>query len=245
MMNEILPEPLPKDVEELAAKLSHLKSERNRGKDLPVMMTVSRALSLLVLFGLVVVQSRCASPTTFKFADSAGLSNPPTEKIPLRIEVIDLTDTTGINDSFRKQMRFHDLSPDLPQRIQNVLSKAEFRYVAKNGYKYRINNPFVVDTGSSDALLSLRVAVMSAGYAKGQQVARHKLALLDILSIHPQAFLEVVCQLRKPPEARVLYEFDAFAISAASGQRGRALNEAVDMAVDMIVKKLVEPTTGY
>lgn len=32
-MNEILPEPFPKDVEELAAKLSHLKSERNRGKD--------------------------------------------------------------------------------------------------------------------------------------------------------------------------------------------------------------------
>ena len=32
-MNEILPEMLPKDVEELAAQLSHLKSERNRGQE--------------------------------------------------------------------------------------------------------------------------------------------------------------------------------------------------------------------
>ena len=208
--------------------------------------TTKGAPTLLILIALAVAQSSCSGSTTLKFAESAGLSNPPAGKIPLWVEVTDLTDSTGIEDSFQAQMEFHDLSPDLlSARVAVALTPDEFRYTGTTGYKHRIENPFTVVDDSDEAELLLRISVTTVGYGTREAVAPHKHGILTGLADHPQAFLEVVCQLRKPPEAAVRYEFDAIAISDATGKRGRALKEAIDIAAEMIIKKLVEPTTGY
>ncbi|MBT5319853.1 MAG: hypothetical protein HOL45_08100, partial [Chloroflexi bacterium] len=194
---------------------------------------------------VALIQISCSGPTKLKFAASAGLPNPPTEHIRLWIPKV--VDFSG---SYEEQKKFYDLSPDLSERIAVALEPVEFQYI-EDGYKHHIENPFTIVSDSTEAQMSLSIAVVDLGYGTkadaGSSLA--KFAAFGVFSLmmrdKPHGFLAITCQLKDLPTQETLYEFEAAALSISSGQRSVALEEALEAGAAAIVKRLIEPTSGY